>query len=58
MKREIANVYYWQNGMAIVSDQFGEQMPKYQGLTTEVKDKIEKDAPKAAMFRRNASWPG
>ncbi len=36
----ITNVYVWSNGMAMVFDQDGQQMPAFQGLYAEVKQKI------------------
>ena len=36
----IENVYNFANGMTAVLDQFGEQMPEYQGRTEEVMPKI------------------
>lgn len=36
----ITHVYRWQNGMVMVFDQFGEQMPEYQGLYEDVVEKI------------------
>lgn len=42
MKNElkITNVYAFTNGMVIVFDQYGKQMPEYQGRYEEVIDKI------------------
>ena len=36
----IAQVILWTNGMVATFDQFGEQMPEYQGHYGEVRDKI------------------
>ncbi|MBJ6986047.1 hypothetical protein [Devosia sp. MC521] len=36
LTREIAEVYHFTNGMTLVFDQHGEQMPEFQGRTTEV----------------------
>lgn len=41
--REITNVYVFTNGMVMVFDQFGQQMPEYQGFREEVIDKIKAD---------------
>ncbi len=38
--RHITHVYLWQNGLCMVFDQFGEQMPEYQGRYENVADKI------------------
>jgi len=43
------------NGMVMVFDENGEQMPEYQGRYEEVKDKILADAPQGARFFR-AVW--
>lgn len=39
-KRVITNVYIWQNGLVMCFDQYGKQMPEYQGLEEEVIPKI------------------
>lgn len=39
-KPKITNVYSFTNGMTMVFDQFGQQMPDYQGRTEEVVPKI------------------
>jgi hypothetical protein len=36
----ITAVYNWANGMTMVFDQFGNQMPEYQGRTEKVMPKI------------------
>lgn len=36
----ITNIFVFNNGMTAVTDQFGEQMPDYQGKYEDVKDKI------------------
>lgn len=38
------------NGMTLVFDKRGEQIPKYQGQYEEVKGKILKNAPPDAVF--------
>lgn len=40
-ERQITNVYLFQNGMVMTFDQFGEQMPDYQGRAEEVMPKIK-----------------
>ena len=46
----IKTVLRWQNGMVIVFDKRGEQIPKYQGQYEEVKENVLKDAPPEAVF--------
>ncbi len=46
----IKSVYKWQDGMVMVFDKKGEQIPEYQGEYQEVKGKILKDAPPDAVF--------
>lgn len=53
MKEEvkvISDVIKFQNGMVLVFDENGEQMPAYQGRYEEVKAKILADAPENAQF--------
>ena len=45
-------VIKFHNGMVIVFDEEGEQLPEYQGKYEEVKDKILADAPPGARFFR------
>jgi len=53
----ITNVYSFTNGMTMVFDQFGKQMPQYQGYTHEVMPLIKAtgfDGPfEYGSFRRN-----
>jgi hypothetical protein len=42
MKPRITNVYVFENGMCMVFDQNGKQMPEYQGEWVKVKDDILK----------------
>lgn len=56
MDRHIARVYVWQNGMAMVFDQDGEQMPEFQGPYVEVKDKI--DEARGTVSVQHKIWPG
>lgn len=59
MNRKITKVYFWTNGMVTVFDQFGEQMPDYQGRREEVIEKIFRDAPPNVQCEINAEWfPG
>lgn len=46
----IKNVIKAQNGMVLVFDNRGEQIPEYQGQYEEVKPRILKDAPPSAVF--------
>lgn len=39
--RRITEVIEWQNGMVMVFDQFGDQMPEFQGRVENVKAKIK-----------------
>ena len=43
------------NGMTLVFDKKGEQIPKYQGQYEEVKASILKDAPTYTVFAQNSS---
>ena len=46
----IKNVIKAPNGMVLVFDNRGEQIPEYQGQYEEVKHRILKDAPPTAVF--------
>ena len=46
----IKNAIRAQNGMVLVFDSKGEQIPEYQGQYEEVKPLILKDAPPSAVF--------
>ena len=48
----ITTVIEWQNGMVMVFDQNGEQMPEFQGRVTDVKDKIVAAAPGVVWEKR------
>lgn len=39
--QHIANVYHWANGMTMVFDQHGKQMPQFQGRTEDVVGLLE-----------------
>ena len=59
--RRIASVYLWQNGLVMVFDQYGEQMPAYQGRYIDVRALILRDAPAGAKFtggtwREPSTW--
>ena len=51
----ITAVYVFANGMAMVFDQFGHQMPDYQGVWEEVKEKVMRDKP-ANVSVGHCSW--
>jgi hypothetical protein len=53
----IRDVYAFQNGMCMVFDEKGQQMPDYQGPTDEVRDKILADATPETIFH-SAVWGG
>lgn len=46
----IDSVYLWQNGMVMVFDEVGDQIPEYQGPLPKVRDSILADAPCGAVF--------
>ena len=46
----IKSVCKWQDGMVMVFDKKGEQIPEYQGQYENVKESILKDAPPDAVF--------
>ena len=46
----ISHVIKFQNGIVMVFDEAGEQIPKYQGRYEQVKAKILAHAPKTAKF--------
>lgn len=50
----IKNVIKFSNGIVVVFDEKGEQMPKYQGRYEQVKAKILAHAPKSAEFFHGA----
>jgi hypothetical protein len=49
-KAIISSVMKAENGVVLVFDARGEQIPEYQGLYQTVKPRILKDAPPAAIF--------
>lgn len=52
----IKEVIKWQNGMVMVFNGVGQQVPVYQGRYEEVKEKILRDAPPQAKFF-HGNWP-
>jgi len=51
----ITKVIVWQNGMVMVFDQHGQQMPDYQGPKEEVWEKIQRDKP-PQVHAENKQW--
>ena len=51
----IDHVIKFSNGMLMVFDENGKQIPEYEGRYEEVRDKILADAPESARFFR-AVW--
>jgi len=56
MERKIAAVYIYLNGMVGCFDQFGEQMPEYQGPKEKVLEKILADMPQSGTLRSNVNF--
>jgi hypothetical protein len=52
----IANVYVFVNGMAMVFDEDGRQMPEYQGRWLEVRDKVLRDKPPHVIVIEGMKW--
>lgn len=55
----INKVIFWSNGMVMVFDENGQQLPDYQGKTGENLSKILKDAPPSCKFQEgnwNQGW--
>lgn len=50
MKR-LTTVFHLENGMIMAFDQFGAQMPEYQGRAEEALPKIRRDAPDLVVQR-------
>ncbi len=55
IKSRIKAVYVWQNGQVMVFDQWGKQMPDYQGPFEEVRDSIVRDADEYTEYY-GGSW--
>ena len=53
----IANVYIFTNGMAIVFDACGQQMPEYQGCWEDVRERVLRDKPVAVQVQEQKCWP-
>ena len=53
-KITLTNCYHFQNGMVMAFDQYGKQMPEYQGRYEEVIDKIRRDFPRVSI--QGAVW--
>lgn len=55
----IAKVIFWSNGMVMVFDERGQQLPDYQGRKWEHLVSILRDAPPACQFQEgnwNEGW--
>jgi len=52
---EISVVAKWSNGMVMVFDNKGEQIPDYQGVYEDVKDKILADVSDDVIFQEG-NW--
>ncbi len=46
----IRKIIRLKNDMVMVFDEDGEQMPEYQGIYEDVRDRIIEDAPSGAIF--------
>lgn len=46
----IAEVIRWRNGTVLVFDERGEPIPEYQGLYSDKREAILRDAPESAQF--------
>jgi len=51
----VTHVYHWRNGMVMVFDQHGHQMPDYQGRYADVREKIVAVFPEERWIC--AYWP-
>lgn len=56
MNDKISIVYRFTNGMCMVFDKNGEQMPEYQGEWGKMKRKIIDDLPPDAEIKKQVSW--
>ena len=52
----IKSVYYWPNGMAMVFCEHGQQMPRYQGPTAEMRPDIQRRLREQGAFGAE-NWP-
>lgn len=55
-KRRIKSVFVFANGMVAVCDQYGEQMPRYQGRWDEKEAKIRRDAGPSVKWNFASEW--
>lgn len=55
MDQRIKSVYLFSNGMVMVFNHDGEQIPDYQGRHDEVVELIAREAPETASFK-SAQW--
>lgn len=51
----IAKVIFWSNGIVMVFDEEGQQMPDYQGKKVDMLASILKDAPPSCQFQ-GGNW--
>lgn len=54
--KKIDAVYRFENGMCMVFDKDGKQMPEYQGKWSKMKYSIIEDLPKNASIKPVRSW--
>ena len=50
--RLLTDAYIFGNGMVMAFDQYGQQLPKYQGYIDEVRSLIETDFPDVKIQER------
>lgn len=55
-KQVIEVVYRFANGMCIVFDKDGKQIPEYQGRWEDMKHKIIKDLPDKAEIKKTVNY--
>lgn len=53
---EIAKVYVFQNGMVMVFDAMGQQMPEYHGRWDEQRDRILAARTPTTRFEHDVAW--
>lgn len=51
----ITHVIVWQNGMVMVFDEWGQQIPEYQGRWEDKREAIERDKPADVQIGRD-NW--
>ena len=55
-EKRIKSVFRFNNGMVAVCDQFGNQMPNYQGRWTDMRESILRDAPEDTEWNGIRPW--